>query len=86
MAETVELLCTIEELGRLSGISTRTLRTWVSTGRLVPLRGDTSMIGRKKKRRCLLFTPAHLGLVLSWKTAAHWCGEAVPITTLETGA
>jgi len=86
MAEIELLLCDIHELSQLSGVCVRTLRTWVSTGRLVPIRGDTKMIGRKKKRRCLLFRPEHLALVQSWKTAAHWCGEAVPITTLETGA
>ena len=77
MAE-VELLCDIEELGRLSGISTRTLRSWVVKGRLVPIRGDTKMIGRKKKRRCLLFRPEHLALVQSWRTPAHWRGEESP--------
>jgi len=86
MAETELLLCDINELSQLSGVCVRTLRSWVVKGRLVPIRGDTTLLGRKKKRRCLLFTPAHVALVQSWKTAAHWCGEASAITKQETGA
>lgn len=76
--EREQVYCTIRELSELSGISLRTLRSWVAKGRLIPIYGDTRMIGKRIKRRCLLFRPEQLSIVQSWRSSAHWTATDPP--------
>ena len=77
MDEQEQVYCDIRELAKMGGVCVKTLFNWVYSGRLVPIKGHTGMIGKSPRRHCYLFLPAHLQQVRQMRTAMHWGSPSI---------
>jgi len=72
MDEKAEVFCDIRELAKMSGVCVKTIFNWIYSGKLVPIKGHTGLLGRSPRRNCYVFLPVHLAQVRQMRNAMHW--------------